>query len=153
MAAVTRAEFGNSVLGRLEIGRLGSFRATMAWMHAESAELPNSGVSGKGPKWNPLCTTQPWAGSTNYNSVGVRNYATFKDGVDATIETLTNGLYDELLDTMRVEGISAGAVCKAIAATPWSGTPPNPEYEELLLERLDLYLSDKVKYAGLPVGV
>jgi hypothetical protein len=52
--------------------------ALVAW---ESAE-------GGSAKWNPLNTTQRWSGSTDYNSVGVQNYKTQEDGLNATLKTI-----------------------------------------------------------------
>ncbi len=43
--------------------------------------------------FNPLATTQPHAGATSWNSVGVKEYASFQDGVDATVETLDPRTY------------------------------------------------------------
>lgn len=37
---------------------------------------------------NPLATTLDWDGATNFNSVGVKNYPSLDDGIDATQETL-----------------------------------------------------------------
>lgn len=150
--SVTRAEFAQNMLGRVCAGRLGSYRATLAWFHAESANLPNNGISGQGAKWNPLGTTIAWPNTTNYNSVGVKNFASFKDGVDATVKTLQLGPYVGVLQKMREEDVSAVSVLTAIADSPWSGAPPNPEYLELLLERLNLILSDIPRFQNLPVG-
>jgi hypothetical protein len=53
----------------------------MAWMQAE----------GDAGRFNPLNTTHSMPGATNFNSVGVKNYASFEDGVTATAETLNYG--------------------------------------------------------------
>lgn len=50
---------------------------------------------------NPLNTTQAWPGATNYNSVGVKNYRTRADGIQATMTTLENGRYDAILGALR----------------------------------------------------
>jgi len=62
-----------------------------AWRSAESAKAT----------YNPFNTTQRMAGSTNYNSVGVKNYPSEKDGIDATVKTLKNGYYPCILDGLR----------------------------------------------------
>lgn len=41
--------------------------------------------------WNPLATTQPADGATDYNAVGVKNYPSAQAGVSATIATLRGG--------------------------------------------------------------
>jgi hypothetical protein len=51
------------------------------------------GLSG----FNPFDTTQAEAGSTNFNSAGVKSYPSFQEGVAAAVATLNNGLYDPLL--------------------------------------------------------
>jgi len=38
--------------------------------------------------WNPLATTLPMDGATNFNSVGVKNYVSFDQGLEATERTL-----------------------------------------------------------------
>lgn len=57
------------------------------WQRAEGGTAAN----------NPLNTTQPWPGATNYNSVGVKNYRTRADGIQATAKTIQNGNYPALL--------------------------------------------------------
>lgn len=47
--------------------------------------------------FNPLATTQPAAGAGQFNSVGVRDYTSFDQGVEATAQTLMNGNYPGLL--------------------------------------------------------
>jgi cell wall-associated NlpC family hydrolase len=54
-----------------------------AWHRAE----------GGNATFNWLNTTQPALGTTDYNSVGVKNYPDYATGVRATVETLTNGYY------------------------------------------------------------
>jgi hypothetical protein len=41
--------------------------------------------------WNPLATTYDMPGDTEYNSVGVRNYASLAQGLDATRLTIERG--------------------------------------------------------------
>lgn len=57
--------------------------------------------------YNPLNTTEPWPGSTNYNSVGVRNYPTGAAGIAATAATLVNGHYDGIVSCLRAGSFSA----------------------------------------------
>jgi hypothetical protein len=52
--------------------------------------------------FNPLATTQPEPGAGSFNSVGVREYGSFDQGVQATADTLRNGNYDNVLAGMRV---------------------------------------------------
>lgn len=52
---------------------------------------------GGGGTNNPLNTTQQMPGSTNFNSVGVQNYSSWTQGVNATVDTLENGNYADLV--------------------------------------------------------
>ncbi len=84
-------------------------RAVTAWEQAE----------GTAASFNPLATTQGgYAGETKFNSVGVKNYSTYQDGIDANAHALLNGRYTNILDALRV-GNSATAVAQAIADSPW----------------------------------
>lgn len=84
-------------------------RAISAWEQAEGTKA----------SFNPLATTQGgFAGETRFNSVGVKNYATYQDGIDANVHALMNGRYTNVLDALR-SGNSAQAVAQAIANSPW----------------------------------
>jgi hypothetical protein len=84
-------------------------RAISAWEQAEGTKA----------SFNPLATTQSgFAGETKFNSVGVKNYATYQDGIDANAHALLNGRYTNILDALRA-GNSAIAVAQAIADSPW----------------------------------
>jgi hypothetical protein len=62
-----------------------------AWQRAEGGTARN----------NPLNTTEPWHGASDYNSVGVKNYRTGPDGIAATCATLLNGHYPGIVRDMR----------------------------------------------------
>lgn len=79
-----------------------------AWMRAEGGADHN----------NPLNTTQGAPGATDFNSVGVKTYTSYEQGVQATIQTLTNGLYGNILDALKA-GTSAMSAADALAASPW----------------------------------
>jgi hypothetical protein len=83
-------------------------RALVAWARAEGTAAAH----------NPLATTQAHPGATNFNSVGVKNYLSYHDGIEATVRTLTNGRYHAILDALR-RGDDALAVARAIANSPW----------------------------------
>lgn len=61
------------------------------WQHYE----------GGGATDNPLNTTQPESGASNYNTVGVKNYTSQTQGTQATVTTLRNGHYPALLAAMQ----------------------------------------------------
>ncbi|HEX6844197.1 MAG TPA: hypothetical protein VF235_03685 [Actinomycetota bacterium] len=55
--------------------------AVVAWQVAESTQAA----------WNPLATTHRMSGSTDFNSVGVQNFASLVQGLRATKETIEFG--------------------------------------------------------------
>lgn len=86
-------------------------RAVVSWEYAESA--------GGGGMWNPLNTTQGgYAGETDFNTVGVKNYARRSDGVAANARVIHNGYYEAAVAQF-VLGSNARAICDAITASPW----------------------------------
>ena len=48
-------------------------------------------------KFNPLATTQPMEGAADFNFVGVKDYTSHQQGIDATVKTLQNGYYPHVL--------------------------------------------------------
>ena len=77
----------------------------LAWRQSE----------GKAGKYNPFNTTHKMPNSTNYNSVGVKNYATIEDGLKATIKTLLNGRYDCIVSGLRNDiGAKKIASCSSL---------------------------------------
>jgi murein DD-endopeptidase MepM/ murein hydrolase activator NlpD len=67
---------------------------------------------------NPLNTTQPAAGATIWNSIGVRTYPDWPTAIRATAQTLKNGQYRGILAALKA-GNSAAAVAHAVGASPW----------------------------------
>lgn len=67
-------------------------RLLKAWARAEGGTARN----------NPLNTTEPWADSTDYNSVGVKNYPSGEAGIMATGRTLENGHYPGIVRDLRM---------------------------------------------------
>lgn len=58
-------------------------------------------------RWNPLNTTYPLPGATDYNSVHVRNYHRPTEGVCATACTLVNGVYNGILGDLQAGTFTA----------------------------------------------
>jgi len=88
-----------------------------AWRQAEGGKARN----------NPFNTTQPKPNSTFYNCLkkgisgckaGVRNYMSSQDGIDATIKTLKNGRYENILKALKT-GESAEQTAMALKSSPW----------------------------------
>ena len=85
-------------------------RAIKAWEQAE----------GTAAHFNPLATTQGgFAGETQFNSVGVKNYVDVPGRHRRQrARSIQNGLYTNILAALRA-GNNADAVADAIRASPW----------------------------------
>jgi len=88
-----------------------------AWRQAEGGKAKN----------NPFNTTQAKPNSTFYNCLkkgisgcksGVRNYMNSKDGIDATIKTIKNGRYQNIINALK-SGDSAEKTALALKSSPW----------------------------------
>lgn len=88
-----------------------------AWRQAEGGKAKN----------NPFNTTQAKPNSTFYNCLkkgisgcksGVRNYMSSQDGIDATIKTIKNGRYQNIIDALK-SGNSAEKTAQALKSSPW----------------------------------
>ena len=71
--------------------------------------------------WNPFNTTLNTFGSTQYNFVPVRNYPNRASGLQATIQTLKNGRYSNII--IAIKNIKTqtdiNKAIEAINASPW----------------------------------
>ena len=72
-------------------GRAPNRQFLQAWALCEGGTAAN----------NPLNTTEPWPGATDYNDAGVKNYANGRDGINATCATLLNGHYHGIVADLR----------------------------------------------------
>jgi hypothetical protein len=83
-----------------------------AWRQAE----------GGGAKNNPFNTTQKMEGATNYNKIGVKNYRTSEDGIEATCKTLINGRdkygYDKIIDGLKND-VGLSKLSDAVVNSKW----------------------------------
>ena len=89
--------------------------AIIAWELAEGGHWYNSA------HYNPLNTTWRMPGATSMNSVGVKAYLSWAQGLAATVNTFHNGLYEGILAALRA-GNDAQAVARPSACRP--GAPP-----------------------------
>lgn len=83
-----------------------------AWRQAE----------GGGAKNNPFNTTQKMEGATNYNKIGVKNYRTSEDGIQATCKTLINGRnkygYNKIIDGLKND-VGLSKLSDAVVSSKW----------------------------------
>lgn len=86
-------------------------QAVVSWEYAESGA--------GGGMFNPLNTTQGgYAGETDFNSVGVKNYARYEDGIAANAKVIHNGYYPRVVDAF-MAGTNARLICDNVTASPW----------------------------------
>ena len=103
------------LLGRLDAPvTIDNVRALAAWVGAEQNNVRFL---------NPLATTMGAPGARDVNDHGVKAYPSDEVGLDATVRTLRNGLYDEIVTALQ-QGDSAVRVVVAVATSPW-GTGAN----------------------------
>jgi len=86
-----------------------NLRLMHAWTQAEGMDPSRN---------NPFATTQGAAGSSDINGAGVKSYPDEQTGIDATIQTLLNGNYANIVSGLK-SGTDAMVVANAIAASPW----------------------------------
>lgn len=69
----------------------------MAWANREGGHWHNTA------RFNPINTTQEMPGSTaiSGNSAGVQAYTSWQQGIDATLKTLHNGRYNDILAALK----------------------------------------------------
>lgn len=88
----------------------------VAWTQAEDRSDEAFG------RFNPLNTTQPMDGDWIVNSHGVRGYRSYEDGMQATVATLQEERYRDVLVALVTN--NPEAAIDALAASPW-GTHAN----------------------------
>lgn len=80
-----------------------------AWARAEGTKAA----------YNPFATTRAGFPSTQFNSVGVKNYRDLETGVAATIDTLSLDYYTQIVKLLRSDNVTAKQLAEAVAASPW----------------------------------
>ncbi len=101
MASFTRAQWATALLNA--IGNANPLQETIGFVVGWTVEE----TAPPGARYNLLNTTEPWPDSTNFNSIGVKNYASFQDGIAANAKVLENGLYNDLVRALRFNDIHA----------------------------------------------
>jgi hypothetical protein len=101
-----------ALLGALGAPSTGANQSAMArWIARETPWPPVA-------RYNPMNTTLSAAGATDFNSIGVKNYVSWAEGVTANADTILNG-YPTILGDLRagggIGGNAAGDLLK------WSG--------------------------------
>lgn len=108
------SDFALATLSRLGIEPTAdNLRAMVAWVKQEGGHWHNSA------KYNPLNTTHNLPGSGDTGVQGnISVYQNWGQGVDATVATLRNGKYDEIL--AKLKNGTWEEIVDAISASPWN---------------------------------
>jgi hypothetical protein len=107
-AAPSRTGFGENLLHRIGAPvTKANLTFLDAWQRAEGGSADN-----------PFNTTQHARGSHRYNSADVQRYPSIATGIEATVRTLENGLYNGVLRALHL-GTNPHAAADAVSRTPW----------------------------------
>lgn len=113
---VTRAEYAREILHEAGLPEnLNNHVALVAWMQAEGSKA----------RYNPLATTRPEPGATDFNTSHVKNYVSLAQGVKATVDTLHNGKYEAILHQLRTVQ-PATATLTAVVHSQWGTKVADP---------------------------
>lgn len=83
----------------------------LAWYAGENTQA----------RFNPCATEFFLPGSTDFNSVGVRNYATWAQGLEGWLDTISLHYYDDLRKAIRFSAPFAreARMMQALTRAPW----------------------------------
>ena len=102
--------FARSVLATIGAPQTpANIQSIMGWMQRE----------GGGGANNPLNTTLPMPGATDFNSVGVKNYSSISVGILATAKTILGGNYSDIVSALRSGNGLCGRSYSGLST--WSG--------------------------------
>lgn len=138
----TRIEFAKDILAKLGIvpgeANCDCLVAVMSFEDSRAVD-------------NPLDTTLPEQGATNFNTVGVKDYDSLAQGVEATVATLNEGRYVSFRDVLR--GSDANTMARTLAEGGWAGTDPATisSYAHSLSEMIATVEEDRSKYYDVEV--
>jgi hypothetical protein len=108
----------------------------VAWQVAEYTQA----------QWNPLATTYPMPGATEFNGHGVRNYVSLEQGLDATRLTLSHCCYGyEAIIANLVRNADPMTTGQAINESRWCRGCADGGYVIDLIPTVEQYYDD---YAG-----
>lgn len=87
------------------------------WERAEGGAGPQWGTTTNKANYNPLNASQPETGSTD-SGRGIQSYTSWQQGLQATVTTLKNGLYDSILQALQ-NNASLSSFEQTVASSPW----------------------------------
>lgn len=110
---VTPVSFAEALLNQMGFPETPqNVEALTAWQRAEGGNWQNDA------RFNPFNTTLSEPGAASINSVGVKAYTSWSQGLGATISTLSGSAYAGIRSALS-SGSDAQAVANAIASSPW----------------------------------
>jgi hypothetical protein len=115
----------------------------MSWEAAEGGHWNNDA------KYNPLNTTQVMPGDSTINSVGVKAYTSWSQGINATLKTLNNGRYGLILEALRNGGTQDFGT--TVAGTSWGTSAFNVSVHPKGIVGVTASTIDITQYPGLSV--
>lgn len=108
-----RVQFAVDILNGLKYQiTINSLVSLVAWQTAEGGGFGNIAA------FNPLNCTLEMPGSSGINDVGVQAYPDYETGLIATIRTLLNGDYPEILIQLQLGGIPQRTAVY-VGMSPW----------------------------------
>lgn len=117
----------------------------VGWTTAET-------LADSGAKYNLLNTTQPAPDATDFNSVHVKNYTSYREGIQDTVWTLQNGFYPHLSKALETNDIAAlsGPSPEILAElNVWCG---HCNYGKDFIALGQQHMNDQFNYGNAPEG-
>lgn len=134
---ITREQFASDAL--LSIAKpvsMNNLKSMVCWAASENTKA----------QFNPYASTLQYEGSTDFNEAGVKNYATYEEGLAAWKATILNGLYDSILTPLG-ENAPMAETCSAIENSSW-GSKPNSELQAEVATNYDEYANVPIDGSG-----
>ncbi len=117
---VTRASWAQSLLDALSMPTtVQNLKDIVGWELAEGGAGPQFGVANNTANFNPLNTTQLAPSAISINTVGVKSYSSWDEGLTATAQTLNNGNYDAILQLLQAGNVSSTTFAATVNSSPW----------------------------------
>jgi len=104
-----------------------------AWRRAENTNATYNPFSTKWPGKNKTTWSKD-AGMTRFNSAGVKNFSNIDAGIEATIDTLNQSYYTDLVSQLKQDGITAEELAVNPNLRKWGTTSSNPNLIKSLLK-------------------
>ena len=102
-----------------------NMKAMSAWMASENGGGgPATGIGTNDAMWNPLNTKQHMNHSWKPGNMSedVQAYESYTSGMQATVKTIKNGRYTNILNALK-KGNDTNAVLAAVNESPWGSHP------------------------------